>query len=128
METFVAQPDVTPQAWRDYWMLVDEVGHRPPISPYVGDNLEEWLYLIGRGEGVDTCPAIIARYFSRPDVVFVPLRDAAPTTLVLAVHHEVRQPMIDEFVELAVEIAANATRNPGTGYAVPAWPRRDGDE
>jgi DNA-binding transcriptional LysR family regulator len=127
-ETFVAQPDVTPQAWRDYWMLVDEVGHRPRISPYVGDNLEEWLYLIGRGEGVDTCPAIIARYFARPDVVFVPLRDAAPTTLVLAVHHEVRQPMIDEFVELAVEIAANATRNPGTGYAVPAWSRGDGDE
>ncbi len=121
-ETFVAQPDATPQAWRDYWMLVDEVGHRPPISPYVGDNLEEWLYLIGRGEGVDTCPAIIARYFARPDVAFIPLRDAAPTTLVLAVHHEVRQPMIDEFVELAVEIAANATRNPGTGYAVPAWP------
>jgi DNA-binding transcriptional LysR family regulator len=128
METFVAQPEVTPLAWRDYWMLVDEVGHRPPISPYVGDNLEEWLYLIGRGEGVDTCPAIIARYFARPDVVFVPLRDAAPTTLVLAVHREVRQPMIDEFVELAVEIAANATRNPGTGYAVPAWSRRDGDE
>jgi DNA-binding transcriptional LysR family regulator len=127
-ETFVAQPDVTPLAWRDYWMLVDEVGHRPRISPYVGDNLEEWLYLIGRGEGVDTCPAIIARYFARPDVRFVPLRDAAPTTLVLAVHREVRQPMIDEFVELAIEIAANATRNPGTGYAVPAWSRRDGDE
>jgi LysR family transcriptional regulator, benzoate and cis,cis-muconate-responsive activator of ben and cat genes len=121
-ETFVAQPDATPQEWRDYWMLVDELGHRPPISPYVGDNLEEWLYLIGRGEGVDTCPAIIARYFARPDVAFIPLRDAAPTTLVLAVHHEVRQPMIDEFVDLAVEIAANATRNPGTGYAVPAWP------
>jgi DNA-binding transcriptional LysR family regulator len=121
-ETFVAQPDATPQAWRDYWMMVDELGRRPRISPYVGDNLEEWLYLIGRGEGVDTCPAIIARYFARPDVAFIPLRDAAPTTLVLAVHREVRQPMIDEFVELAVEIAANATRNPGTGYAVPAWP------
>ncbi len=120
-ETFVAQPDVTPQAWRDYWMLVDEVGRRPPISPYVGDNLEEWLYLIGRGEGVDTAPAIIARYFARPDVTFIPMREAAPTTLVLAVHHDVRQPMIDEFVALAVEIAANATRNPGTGYAVPAW-------
>jgi hypothetical protein len=124
----VAQPDATPQEWRDYWMLVDEVGRRPPISPYVGDNLEEWLYLIGRGEGVDTAPAIIARYFARPDVSFVPLHDAAPTTLVLAVHRDVRQSMIDEFVALAVEIAANATRNPGTGYAVPAWPRRDADE
>ncbi len=121
-ETFVAQPDATPQAWRDYWMLVDEIGHRPRISPYVGDNLEEWLYLIGRGEGVDTCPAIIARYFARPDVAFVPLRDAAPTTLVIAANREVHQPMIDEFVDLATEIAANATRNSGTGYGVPAWP------
>jgi len=104
-ETFVAQPDVTPQAWRDYWMLVDELGGRPRISPYIGDNLEEWLYLIGRGEGVDTCPAIIARYFPRPDVVFVPLRDAAPATLVLAVHHDRRSPMTDDFVELAVKLA-----------------------
>ncbi|HET9094295.1 MAG TPA: LysR substrate-binding domain-containing protein [Solirubrobacteraceae bacterium] len=119
-ETFVAQPDVTPQAWRDYWMLVDEVGHRPKISAYVGDNLEEWLYLIGRGEGVDTCPAIIARYFARPDVAFVPLRGASPTTLVLAAHREAWQPLIEEFVTLAVEIAANATRNPGTGYAPPS--------
>jgi DNA-binding transcriptional LysR family regulator len=126
-ETFVAQPDVTPQAWRDYWMLVDELGRRPPISAYVGDNLEEWLYLIGRGEGVDTSPAIIARYFARPDVAFVPLRDAAPTTLVLAVNRDARQPMVDEFVDLAVEIAANATRNPGTGYAVPAWHGKEGD-
>lgn len=104
-ETFVAQPDVTPQAWRDYWMLVDELGRRPRISPYVGDNLEEWLYLIGRGEGVDTCPAIIARYFARPDVAFVPLRDAAPATLVLAVHRDRRGPLTDEFVKLAVELS-----------------------
>jgi hypothetical protein len=125
-ETFIAQP--APQEWRDYWMLVDEVGRRPTISPYIGDNLEEWLYLIGRGEGVDTCPAIIARYFARPDVAFIPLRDAAPTTLVLATYRDLRQPMIDEFVELAVEIAGNATRNPGTGYAVPAWSRKTDDE
>lgn len=118
-ETFVAQPDVTPQAWRDFWMLVDELGERPPVSAYVGENIEEWLHLIGRGEGVDTSPAIIARYFARPDVVFVPVRDAAPTTLVLAVSRETRDPMIEEFVELAVEIAANAARNPGTGYAIP---------
>ena len=107
-ETFVAQPDVAGQAWRDFWMLVDELGRRPRISPYVGDNLEEWLYLIGRGEGVDTCPAIIARYFARPDVVFVPLRDAAPATLVLAVTRNRPQPMTDDFVELATDLAAGA--------------------
>ena len=110
-ETFVAQPDVAGQAWRDFWMLVDELGRRPRISPYIGDNLEEWLYLIGRGEGVDTCPAIIARYFARPDVVFVPLRDAAPATLVLAVPRNRPQPMTDDFVTLALELASGeATR------------------
>jgi len=118
-ETFVAQPDVTPQRWRDYWMLVPELGRRPPISPYVGDNLEEWLYLIGRGEGVDTAPAIIARYFVRPDVAFVPLRDAAPTTLVLATRRAQAPRLLDEFVALAAELALVATRNPGTGYAPP---------
>ena len=121
-ETFVAQPEVTPQAWRDFWMLVDEIGARPTVSPYVGDNIEEWLHLIGRGEGVDTCPAIIARYFARPDVVFVPVDDAAPTTLVLTVNRAAREPLIDEFIELAVEIATNAVRNPGTGYSIPEPP------
>jgi LysR family transcriptional regulator, benzoate and cis,cis-muconate-responsive activator of ben and cat genes len=118
-ETFVAQPDQTPQSWRDFWMLVDELGERPPVSAYVGDNIEEWLHLIGRGEGVDTCPEIIARYFARPEVVFMPVSDAAPTVLVVAVLRDVHDPIIDEFVQLAVQIAANAARNPGTGYAIP---------
>jgi DNA-binding transcriptional LysR family regulator len=118
-EVFVSQPDSTPQAWRDFWMLVPETGSRPAISPYVGENIEEWLHLIGRGEGVDTCPAIIARYFARPDVVFVPVADAAPATLVLAVGHLAREPMVDEFIALAVEIAAKATAIPGSGYGLP---------
>ncbi len=40
-EIFVTQPESTPQEWRDFWMLVDELGHRPSVSPYVGDKLEE---------------------------------------------------------------------------------------
>ena len=119
-ETFVAQPETTPREWRDFWMMVGELGRRPPISPYVGDNIEEWLHLIGRGEGIDTCPAIIARYFARPDVAFVPVRDATPTTLVAAVMHDARSPLIDEFVELALRIAMDTARNQGTPYAVPA--------
>jgi DNA-binding transcriptional LysR family regulator len=106
-EIFVTQPDSTPQEWRDFWMLVDELGHRPPVSPYVGDKLEEWLHLIGRGEGIDTCPAIIARYYAWPDVVFVPLVDAPPSALVLAHHRDTTQPLVTEFVALAREVAAS---------------------
>jgi DNA-binding transcriptional LysR family regulator len=110
-ETFVTQPDSAPQDWRDFWMLVDELGQRPPISPYVGEKLEEWLHLIGRGEGIDTCPAIIARYYAWPDVSFVPLVEASPSTLVLAHHRDAEQPLIAEFVELAVEVAATDARH-----------------
>jgi hypothetical protein len=66
--------------------------------------------LIGRGEGIDTCPAVIARYFARPDVAYLPLQDAAEATLVVAVVHDARTPLIDEFIELATEIADRRNR------------------
>jgi DNA-binding transcriptional LysR family regulator len=117
-EIFITQPDSAPQEWRDFWMLVDELGYRPPVSPYIGEKLEEWLHLIGRGEGIDTCPAIISRYYAWPEVTFIPLVGAPPSTLVLAHHREVRQPLIEEFASLAVEVAEGAARNPDTAYTV----------
>jgi hypothetical protein len=89
-------------------MLVDELGHRPPVSPHMGANLEEWLHLIGRGEGIDTAPAVISRYFSWPEVAFVPLVDAAPAVLVLARRRNAQDALVDDFVRLAVEIAGAA--------------------
>src|SRR5689334_2321007 len=83
-EMWVRQPPPVPDDWCDFWMLVDELGHRPPTSPHMGANLEEWLHLIGRGEGIDTAPAVISRYYAWPEVAFVPLVDAAPCVLVLA--------------------------------------------
>lgn len=119
-ETFITQPSAAPEEWRDFWLLVDQLGGRPRVSPYIGEKLEEWLHLIGRGEGVDTCPAIIGRYYAWPEVRFIPLIDAPPATLVLAHQREVRQPLVREFVALAVELAANAARNPDTAYTLPA--------
>lgn len=104
-ETFVTQPSSMAVEWRDFWMLVDELGHRPPVSPYVGENIEEWLQLIGRGEGIDTCPAVIARYFAWPELAFVPLIDAAPATLVLARPREQAHPLVEQFVALALSVS-----------------------
>jgi hypothetical protein len=42
----------------------------------MGANLEEWLHLIGRGEGIDTAPAV----------------------LVLARRRITHDPLVDEFV------------------------------
>lgn len=115
-ERFVTHPDVVPAAWRDFWLLVDELGTRPALSTHLAENLEEWLHLIGRGEGIDTCPALISRYYSWPDVVFVPLADAAPARLALASRRDADDPLIDEFRRLATQVAATAASNPRTPY------------
>jgi DNA-binding transcriptional LysR family regulator len=105
-ETFIMQPEHVPQIWRDHWLLVDDFGERPRISPRTADKLEDWLTLIGQGEGIDTAPAIIARYYAWPDVSFVPLVDTAPALLALARRRGDSEPLLDEFTELAREVAA----------------------
>jgi DNA-binding transcriptional LysR family regulator len=108
-EVFVTQPPEVPRAWRDFWLLVDENdGHWPPISPHIADKLEDWLQLIARGEGVDTAPAIISRYYAWPELSYVPLYDAAPATLALARRRDAEHPLIGEVTELALDIAAQA--------------------
>jgi len=118
-ETFVTQPLTISPEWRDFWLLTEQIGHQPKVSPHVGENIEEWLHLIGRGEGIDTAPAIIARYYSWPDVTFVPLRDAPAATLVLARSAESTHPLADDFVDLAVEVAEIAAANPSIPYQRP---------
>jgi DNA-binding transcriptional LysR family regulator len=108
-EVFIMQPREVPEIWRDHWLLVDEFGERPAISPRTADKLEDWLTLIGQGEGIDTAPAIISRYYAWPDVAFVPLVDAAPATLAIARRREGSDPMLDEFTALALEVAASAS-------------------
>jgi len=105
-ETFIMQPEHVPQIWRDHWLLVDDFGERPRISPRTADRLEDWLTLIGQGEGVDTAPAIIARYYAWPDVAFVPLVDTEPSLLALARRRGDSEPLLDEFAQLAQEVAA----------------------
>ncbi|HET9125932.1 MAG TPA: LysR substrate-binding domain-containing protein [Solirubrobacteraceae bacterium] len=112
-EVFIMQPEEVPQIWRDHWLLVDDFGARPRISPRTADTLEDWLTLIGQGEGVDTAPAIIARYYAWPDVAFVPLVDSAPATLALARRREESEPLLDEFTALALEVAAATASDPG---------------
>lgn len=115
-ETFITQPANSPPRWRDFWLLVEENGERPPISPHIAANIVEWLHLIARGEGLDTCPAIIARYYSWPEVSFVPLIEATPATLVLVRHVDSIQPLIHDFTRLAVSVARTAAANPNTPY------------
>ena len=83
-EQFVSHPVTVNPLWRDFWLLVDELGHRPRVSDRQAASVDEWLTLISQGEGIDTAPAHIAQYYPWPQVRYVPLRNAAPARLGLA--------------------------------------------
>lgn len=51
-------------------------------------------------------------------MAFVPLVDAAPAVVVLARRREAHDPLVDDFVALALEIAATAALS-GTPYSEP---------
>jgi len=115
-ELFIKQPPPVPDSWCDFWLLVDELGHRPPVSPHTAASIDDWLHLIGRGEGIDTAPAIIARYYSWPEVAFVPLAGAAPAVVALARRNDAADALVDDFVAVAREVAAAAAAS-ATPYA-----------
>jgi DNA-binding transcriptional LysR family regulator len=107
-ETFIVQPESVPRAWRDHWLLVEENGRRPPVSPHQADKLEDWLHLIGSGAGIDTAPAVIARYFPWPTITYIPLVDAEPSTLALARRRDDDNPLVTEVIDLVLEIFQHA--------------------
>ncbi|WP_210493142.1 LysR substrate-binding domain-containing protein [Patulibacter sp. SYSU D01012] len=117
-ETFITQPPEVQEPWRDYWALAPELGERPRISPHYGDKLEDWLRLIANGEGVDTAPAIISRYYAWPELAYVPLVDAAPATLALARRRDGDHPLADEVLALVLEIVHHLDL-PGTTVVAP---------
>ena len=53
-----------------------------------------------------TCGA--SRYFAWPEVAYVPLVDAAPCTLAIVRRRDNTDPLVAEFIELAVAIAKHA--------------------
>ena len=105
-EAFVTHPAAVPEAWRDFWILADQLDRVPRTSSRLADKVEDWLLMIARGEGIDTCPAIISRYYPWPDLAYVPLVDAPPATLVLARRGDVRDQLVEDFVACTQAAAA----------------------
>ena len=111
-EVFITHPDVVPESWRDFWLLTDQLGRRPAMHPVRGDTVEKWLHLIQRGEGIDTCPAYVARYYAWPAVRYVPLRDAPPTTLAILRRRRSGSPLGEAFKDTIAAAAANSSGAP----------------
>ncbi|WP_044442581.1 LysR family transcriptional regulator [Agreia bicolorata] len=81
-EPIIAAPNA-PGPWRDYWLLSD---YRSEPANVVGEasTRDGELHLVARGAGISVTSAGAGRWYSRPGVVFRPIRDIPPCTVVLA--------------------------------------------
>ncbi|HST38991.1 MAG TPA: LysR family transcriptional regulator [Conexibacter sp.] len=110
-EVFVSHPDEVSQTWRDFWLLTAQLGgHRPPTAARAARTLDDWLHLISSGEGIDTAPALVARYCSWPGLACVPLDDAPAARPALLRRRDCAARLTTCFADVVRELAAPVTR------------------
>jgi len=82
----------------------------------VVSSVDEFLEAVLAGRGIAMAPESARRFYSRPGVTFVDVRDATPSVVALAWRADVMLPQAaQEFVALACRIAAD--RNPRSAEA-----------
>ena len=69
-------------------------------------SVEEKFELIAAGHGIALVPRSVARSYSRPDLVYLPVTDAVPVETCLAVAKDRREPRIRDFVASAAQTLA----------------------
>ena len=77
-ETVLSNPAQIPDYWANVMAPRLPPGTRPPPRGPAYATVQEMLALIGAGKGVFPFPEQATRYYQRPDVTFVPIRDAPP--------------------------------------------------
>ncbi|MDS0135907.1 MULTISPECIES: LysR substrate-binding domain-containing protein [unclassified Amycolatopsis] len=96
-EHLLQDPDAVPE-WRDIALEL-----RRPDRPEVPriDSVEEKLELVAAGAGISVIPLSTATFYTRPDIIGVPVEDIGPNQVSLAWLATRRSPLIDAFLAAA---------------------------
>ncbi|MBM0275781.1 LysR family transcriptional regulator [Micromonospora tarensis] len=107
-ERLLQDPDAVPE-WRDLPNRPSEpAAPRPELN-----SVEEKLEHVAAYAGVVILPLSTATFYTRPDVVHLPVADLGPNQVCLAWAEENSSPLVPEFVDLAVR-QAQPPRPPST--------------
>ncbi|TDD49628.1 hypothetical protein E1288_19145 [Saccharopolyspora elongata] len=94
---------VVPAYWREVVIPSHTPSGRPiKIGPHVNDLLE-LIPVLASGEAVSPVHAQTARYFARPDIAFVPIRDAALAHWALVWRTASQTDLIRDFAQIVEE-------------------------
>ncbi|MGY5035393.1 LysR family transcriptional regulator [Streptomyces sp. 900116325] len=98
-EHLLQDPNAVPE-WRD--VALELRGRRRPEVPAI-HQVEEKLELVATGAGIAVVPLSTANFYTRPDVVPLPVEDIRPNEVALAWVASRHTPLIQDFVEAATE-------------------------
>jgi DNA-binding transcriptional LysR family regulator len=108
-------PEVVPE-WRDaviHASPLPDVGAGPLTRPNaMSHSVEEKLEMVAAGRGIVVLPESTALFYRRPDVVGVPIEDIGPNQVAIAWDASRREPLIAEYVALAVQAADTQRASP----------------
>lgn len=100
-EHLLQDPDAVPE-WRD---VAVELRNRTAGRVPVFQNVEEKLEHVAAGTGISVLPLSTAGFYTRPDVVAVPIEDIGPSQVALAWSASRRSRAVYSFVELAASLS-----------------------
>jgi len=98
-ELFVARR--APAYWRDFWLATDvRDGHPAAVGAEVA-TVDECFEAILAERGAAFTQASTKRFYGRPGLAFVPVRDLPPSTLSVAWRKDAAGPLVHDFVKTA---------------------------
>ncbi|MFF0731183.1 LysR family transcriptional regulator [Streptomyces chartreusis] len=101
-EHLLQDPDAVPE-WRDVALELQS-GERPEVP--VIHQVEEKLELVAAGAGICVLPLSTANFYTRPDVIPLPVDDLVPNEVALAWVAARRSPLIRDFAAAAADTLA----------------------
>ena len=102
-EPLVGKPGAGDE-WERFWLLTDFRNGRPPSIAAQAETYEAELQIVASGRAVSVTCGASAEYYARPGIAFVPIIDIPPSQAVLAYHAGEPEPLVQNFVRLAIEV------------------------
>jgi DNA-binding transcriptional LysR family regulator len=93
-----------PRPWVEWWAVDPRPDGSHPKWGAENDNIDELLDQVAAGHGASIGPRSHALYYSRPDIVWVPLVDVEPLRIELAWDPDSSNPAVAAYVAIARKV------------------------
>ncbi|MEV5944571.1 LysR family transcriptional regulator [Streptomyces sp. NPDC051994] len=97
-----------PDYWEDAFIPYQTPSGRQIERSHSAANLDELFAIVAAGEAVNSLGAHVVRYYSRPDIVYLPLHDAPLLSWSLVWRSDVDNEMVRAFVRIVRDLGTAA--------------------